>query len=109
MSFWFWDWVKWINSLVKNGMFILFGLGIVFVLLFIYFLLNYWIVSFFFKVNLFIIIFKIVIFGLIIGLFLFVGFYSGNFMFEEGIVLNGWVSVLMVVVMFGIVFVFNGF
>lgn len=85
------------------------GLVIVIVLLIIYFLLNYWIVGLFFKVNLLIIIFKIVILGFIIGVFLFVGFYGENFISGSSIVLNGWVSVLIVVVISGIVFVFNGF
>lgn len=52
---------------------------------------------------------KLIIFGLMVGVLFFVGFYSGNFLSEYGVVFYGWVSVLMVVVILGIVFVFNGF
>ena len=79
------------------------------VLVLVYFLLNYWTVQLFSRVNSFITVFKLIIpavtaIGLIVA-----GFHSSNFTSAGGFVPNGWSSVLTAIATSGIIFAFNGF
>jgi amino acid transporter len=104
-----WPW-HWTDSLMKGNELTLFGIGLVIILLLIYFFLNYWSVQLFSKANNLITIFKIIIPLLtIIGL-LTAGFHPGNFHLKsQGFTPNGWSGVFTAVAISGIVFSFNGF
>lgn len=106
MSSWPWQWV---HSLYDGKALTPPGLLIAAVLVVIYFLLNYWTVQLFARVNALITIIKFIVPALTaIGLFA-VGFHSSNFTAYGGFVPNGWASVLTAIATSGIIFAFNGF
>lgn len=87
------------------------GLFIAALLVFVYFLLNYFTIQLFAKVNSMITLFKFVIpTCAIIGIFA-AGFHAHNFVDVHygGFMPNGWSGVLTAVATSGIVFAFNGF
>lgn len=85
------------------------GLLIAAILVIVYFLLNYFTVQLFARVNTAITIFKFIIPGLtIIGLIV-AGYHSSNFTHYNGFMPNGWAGVLTAIATSGIVFAFNGF
>ncbi|MFT8310649.1 MAG: APC family permease [Sporolactobacillus sp.] len=87
------------------------GLLVAALLVFVYFLLNYFTIQLFAKVNSVITVFKFIIpSAAIIGVVL-AGFHTHNFVNTQygGFMPNGWSGVLTAVATSGIVFAFNGF
>ncbi|WAH36404.1 APC family permease [Alicyclobacillus dauci] len=85
------------------------GLWIAAALVFVYFLLNYWTVKLFSRVNTFITVLKLVIPAITGIALLFAAFHGGNFTHHGGFTPFGWSGVLTAVATSGIVFAFNGF
>ncbi|EPZ49187.1 APC family permease [Alicyclobacillus acidoterrestris] len=85
------------------------GLWLAAVLVFIYFLINFWTVQLFARVNTFITVLKFAIPGLTAIALLCSGFHSENFSQHGGFTPFGWSGVLTAVATSGIVFAFNGF
>jgi len=106
MSSWKFDWAK---SLYNGQDLLPPGLLIAAVLVIIYFLLNYFTVKLFARVNTAITIFKFIIPGLtIIGL-LITSFHGKNFTHYGGFMPHGFAGVFTAIATSGIVFAFNGF
>ncbi|MTT32946.1 amino acid permease [Terrilactibacillus sp. BCM23-1] len=108
LSSWNFDW----THQLYNGSELTFpGLIIAALLVIVYFLLNYFTVSLFAKVNSTITIFKFIIPVLVIVGIMYTGFNAHNFTAPEhgGFMPNGWSGVLTAVATSGIVFAFNGF
>jgi amino acid transporter len=109
MSSWPWAWAKWTHGLSASGQLTLPGILLAALLVIIYFLLNYWTVKLFARVNTLITVFKFIIPGAtILGLVL-TGFHSSNFTSGQGFAPYGWANVLTAVATSGVVFAFNGF
>ncbi|MCL6633674.1 MAG: APC family permease [Alicyclobacillus herbarius] len=106
MSSWPWAWAQ----ALYNGH-TLQPLGIFFaaVLVFIYFLLNYWTVKLFARANAFITVFKFIVPTLTFVGLIVAGFHGGNFHQHGGFAPFGWSAVLTAVATSGVVFAFNGF
>ncbi|MFB5192135.1 APC family permease [Alicyclobacillus fastidiosus] len=85
------------------------GLSLAAILVFIYFLINFWTVRLFARVNTLITILKFVIPGLTGIALLCSAFHGGNFTQHGGFAPFGWSGVLTAVATSGIVFAFNGF
>jgi len=101
--------VHWAQSLYIGKTLTPPGLLIAAVLVIVYFLVNYWTVQLFTRVNTVITVFKFIIPGLTaIGL-LVTGFHSSNFTQVGGFMPNGWSSVLTAIATSGVIFAFNGF
>lgn len=101
----------WAHRLYNGSELTLPGLCIAAALVFVYFLLNYFTVRLFARVNAAITVFKFIIpSATIIGI-LFAGFHAHNFVApaQGGFMPNGWSGVLTAVATSGIVFAFNGF
>ncbi|MBA4541660.1 APC family permease [Thermoactinomyces daqus] len=107
MSSWPWAWAK---ALYNGETLSPVGLVLAACLVVVYFLINYWTVKLFARVNTAITVFKFLIPGLtIIGL-IYAGFHANNFTHAPGgFTPNGWAGVLTAVATSGIVFAFNGF
>jgi amino acid transporter len=102
---------SWAHHLYNGSELSISGLFIAAALVFIYFLVNYFTVRLFARVNTTITIFKFIIPSLAIIGILFAGFHTHNFVAAEGggFMPNGWAGVLTAVATSGIVFAFNGF
>ncbi|WEG14562.1 APC family permease [Pullulanibacillus sp. KACC 23026] len=99
----------WAHALYNGKALSTIGLLISAILVIVYFLLNYFTVKLFSRVNTAITVFKFLIPGLtIIGL-LVTGFHSQNFTHYNGFMPNGWAGILTAIATSGIVFAFNGF
>jgi amino acid transporter len=85
------------------------GLLFAAILVFIYFLLNYWTVQLFARVNALITVFKFVIPALTAVGLIAAGFHASNFTHYGGFAPNGWASVLTAIATSGVIFAFNGF
>jgi amino acid transporter len=107
MSSWKWNWA---HQLYDGKLLTTSGLIIAVVLVFVYFLLNYWTVALFAKANTIITLIKFIVPVLtVLGLFA-VGFSTHNFTYVKGgFMPNGWAGVLTAIATSGIVFAFNGF
>jgi amino acid transporter len=106
MSSWPWHFAQ---SLYVNESLTPVGILFAAILVFIYFLLNYWTVQLFARVNALITVFKFIIPALTgIGLII-AGFHASNFTHYGGFAPNGWASVLTAIATSGVIFAFNGF
>lgn len=110
MSSWPWHWVPaWIHNMYNGTSLTFGGIALAGVLVIIYFLLNYWTIQLFARVNTGITILKLIIPALTgVGLIV-AGFHPGNFSNVGGFAPNGWASVLTAIATSGVVFAFNGF
>lgn len=106
MSSWKWHFAQ---SLFSGKTLTPTGLLIAAVLVFLYFLLNYWTVQLFARVNALITVFKLVIPALTAVGLIIAGFHASNFTHYGGFAPNGWSSVLTAIATSGIIFAFNGF
>ncbi|MCF8566801.1 APC family permease [Alicyclobacillus tolerans] len=110
MSSWPWHWVpSWIHNLYNGSSLTAIGLFFAAILVVIYFLINYWTVQLFARVNTLITVFKLGIPALTALGLIFAGFHPGNFTHFGGFAPNGWASVLTAIATSGVVFAFNGF
>lgn len=111
MSSWPWHWVPaWIHNLYNGTSLTPVGLGFSAILVVIYFLINYWTVGLFARVNSSITIVKLVIPALTAVGLIVSGFHPGNFTHVAGgFMPYGGASVLTAIATSGIVFAFNGF
>jgi len=109
MSSWPWHWAAWTHHLYVNKTLTPPGLLLAAILVFIYFLLNYWTVKLFARANTAITVFKFIIPALtVIGL-IAAHFDTRNFTQYGGFAPNGWSSVLTAIATSGVIFAFNGF
>ncbi|MBF8378025.1 APC family permease [Alicyclobacillus mali] len=109
MSSWPWHWAQWTHHLYVNKTLTPPGLLLAAILVFIYFLLNYWTVKLFARANTLITVFKFIIPTLtVIGL-IAAHFDTHNFTQYGGFAPNGWASVLTAIATSGVIFAFNGF
>ncbi|WP_206832262.1 APC family permease [Alicyclobacillus fructus] len=109
MSSWPWHWAQWTHHLYVNKTLTPPGLLLAAILVFIYFLLNYWTVKLFARANTLITVFKFIIPALtVIGL-IAAHFDTHNFTQYGGFAPNGWASVLTAIATSGVIFAFNGF
>ena len=99
----------WAHSLYDGKTLSTPGLLIAAVLVVVYFLLNYFTVQLFARVNTAITIFKFIIPGCTILGLIIAGYHSQNFTHYNGFMPNGWAGVLTAIATSGIVFAFNGF
>ncbi|MDN3956860.1 APC family permease [Sporolactobacillus laevolacticus] len=108
LSSWKFDWA---HGLYNGTELTATGLFVAGFLVFIYFLVNYFTVQLFARVNSAITVFKFIIPTCAIVGILFVGFHGQNFVEVQhgGFMPNGWSGVLTAVATSGIVFAFNGF
>ncbi len=106
MSSWPWAWAQ---SLYNGHTLQPLGLFFAAVLVFIYFLLNYWTVKLFARANTFITVFKFIVPTLTFISLIVAGFHAGNFHQYGGFAPFGWSAVLTAVATSGVVFAFNGF
>jgi amino acid transporter len=107
MSSWPWGWAK---SLYDGTSLSPLGLFLAAVLVVVYFLINYWTVKLFARVNSAVTIFKILIPGLTILGLMIAGFHSENFVSAPGgFAPEGWAGVLTAIATSGVIFAFNGF
>ncbi|MBM7643839.1 amino acid transporter [Scopulibacillus daqui] len=100
---------EWAHSLYDGKELTITGLFISALLVIVYFLLNYFTVSLFARVNTVITIFKFVIPACVIIGLIVTSFNGQNFTHYGGFMPNGWSGVLTAVSISGIVFSFNGF
>jgi amino acid transporter len=99
----------WAEALYNGKELSINGLLIAALLVIVYFLLNYFTVRLFARVNTAITVFKFIIPGLTILGLLFAGFHGKNFTQYNGFMPHGWAGVLTAIATSGIVFAFNGF
>ncbi|RYL99216.1 APC family permease [Sporolactobacillus sp. THM7-7] len=108
LSSWNFDWA---HGLYNGTELTASGLCVAGLLVFVYFLLNYFTIQLFARVNSTITVFKFIVPTLAIVGILLAGFHGQNFFEAQhgGFMPNGWSGVLTAVATSGIVFAFNGF
>jgi amino acid transporter len=99
----------WAHALYNGTQLSTVGLLISAILVILYFILNYFTVQLFARINTAITIFKFIIPGCTILGLLIAGFHSGNFTQYHGFMPHGWAGILTAIATSGIVFAFNGF
>ena len=113
MASWQWEWAKPITENIfnlENDSLSSVGLGIAGILMIVYFLLNYWSVSFFSKCQSAITWFKIFVPFFCVLSIVLAGFHSSNFNHvNHSFIPYGWAGVLTAISTAGIIFSYNGF
>lgn len=110
MSSWPWHWVPaWVHQLYTGDSLTALGLALAGVLVVAYFLINYWTIQLFARVNTLITLLKLVIPATTAIALIWAGFHPGNFHRAGGFAPYGWSSVLTAIATSGVVFAFNGF
>lgn len=79
MSTWPWSWANWTSNFMRQGQLTLAGLGIVFLFMVVFTLINFWSVSVLTRFTNLISVFKILVPLLTITLLMYSGFHSENF------------------------------
>ncbi|KRN27596.1 hypothetical protein IV38_GL002052 [Lactobacillus selangorensis] len=110
MSSWPWSWANWTHRFLANGQITTPGLGVVFLFILVFTLLNYWSVSLLTHFTNFISIFKIGVPLLTIVTLLLSGFHPANFGHSVGTFFPyGTAAVFAATSVSGIIFSYNAF